>query len=345
MALTQDPCDYSGNCMLGCSEHAKNTLDLNYIPLAQQNGADLFPLHEVDKIEPVHGKGYRVHFCRLDPERPARYDPGSVIGAKVIVAAGTVGSNELLLRCRDVHQTLPNLSAALGRRFSGNGDFLLAMAARADRTIDPGRGPSITAGADFSTKNNRIFIEDLGFPDPFMWMLEGTLPTSGRLVNLARALKSYVRDALGIGTGRVAFEADRLFRGGATTRLLPFLGMGTDAADGRLRLKKGAVDIDWRPRRSKAMFREMVPRNGSRHEAVEPQPGRKVPAQLALEMAVEKTAYRSSAGRLLHRGKHRSWCCQRGWRSVRAAGSIRSRRIDHFVGARRQPVFDDQCAS
>ena len=88
-------------------------------------------------------------------------------------------------------------------------------------------------------------------------MLEGTLPTSGRLANLARALKSYVRDALGIGTGRVAFEADRLFRGGATTRLLPFLGMGTDAADGRLRLKKGAVDIDWRPRRSKAMFRGM----------------------------------------------------------------------------------------
>ncbi len=255
--IDQDPCDYSGNCMLGCAEHAKNTLDLNYIPLAQQNGADLFPLNEVDKIEPVHGKGYRVHFCRLDPERPARYDPGSVIGAKVIVAAGTVGSNELLLRCRDVHQTLPNLSVALGRRFSGNGDFLLAMAARADRTIDPGRGPSITAGADFSTKSNRIFIEDLGFPDPFMWMLEGTLPTSGRLANLARALKSYVRDALGIGTGRVAFEADRLFRGGATTRLLPFWGMGTDAADGRLRLKKGAVDIDWRPRRSKAMFREM----------------------------------------------------------------------------------------
>ena len=255
--ISQSPCDYSGNCMLGCAEHAKNTLDLNYIPLAQRNGAEVFPLHEADKIEPVEGKGYRVDFRRLDPDRPARYDPGSVMGAKVLVAAGTVGSSELLLRCRDVHQTLPKLGQALGRRFSGNGDFLLAMTVRANRTIDPGRGPSITAGADFSTTNNKIFIEDLGFPDPFMWMLEGAIPTSNRLRNIVRALKSYVLDAIGIGNGRIAFAADKLFRGGSTTRLLPYLGMGTDAADGRLRLKNGAVDIDWRPRRSKAMFREM----------------------------------------------------------------------------------------
>lgn len=255
--LPQDPCDYSGNCMIGCALHAKNTLDLNYIPVARKNGADLFPLHEVEKIEPIGDKGYRVQFNRLDPSRPSRSESGTVEGAKVIVAGGTLGSNELLLRCRDVHKTLPYLSPALGTRFSGNGDFLLAMSARTDRIVDPGRGPSITAGADFSTGKNHIYIEDLGFPDPFLWMLEGAIPASNRVVNLIRGLKSYALDLLGIGQGRIAFEANRLFQGGATTRMLPYLGMGTDAADGQIRLKKGSVDVRWSHRKSRQMFREM----------------------------------------------------------------------------------------
>ena len=51
--VVQDGCVYCGNCMLGCHVHAKNTLDLNYIPLAEQNGAEVYPLHQVEKIEPV----------------------------------------------------------------------------------------------------------------------------------------------------------------------------------------------------------------------------------------------------------------------------------------------------
>ncbi len=255
--IAQDPCNYSGNCMLGCVLHSKNTLDLNYIPLARNNGAAVFPLHEVDRIEPLEEQGYRVHFKQLDPTRPLRRESGSVRGATVIVAGGTLGSAELLLRCRDIYKTLPNLSPTLGQRFSGNGDMLLGFTAGANHTIDPGRGPSITAGADFSTQNNTIYIEDPGFPDPFMWMLEGAIPTTNRVRNILRALKSYVLDAIGVGNGRIAFEADRLFRGGATTNMLPYLGMGTDAANGRIRLKKGSLDISWNPAKSKAMFREM----------------------------------------------------------------------------------------
>ena len=66
--IVQDGCVYCGNCMLGCHVHAKNTLDLNYIPLAEQNGAEVFPLHQVEKIEPiepVETNGYRVHFRRI----------------------------------------------------------------------------------------------------------------------------------------------------------------------------------------------------------------------------------------------------------------------------------------
>jgi cholesterol oxidase len=180
-----------------------------------------------------------------------------VVGKKVILAAGTLGSNELLLRARDIHKTLSNISPALGRRFSGNGDFLLAGTFGANREIDPGRGPSITAGADFSTARNRIFIEDLGFPEPFMWFLEGAIPNSNRFMNLIGAAATYLLEALGVDPGRISFEVDRLFRGGSTTRFLPYLAMGTDAADGRLQLKDGWIDVQWSPRKSKQLFQEM----------------------------------------------------------------------------------------
>ncbi len=161
------------------------------------------------------------------------------------------------MRCRDVHRTLPRLGNALGAWFSGNGDFLLAATLDANRHIDPGVGPSITVGADFSTRNNTIFIEDLGFPDSIMWFLEGAIPTSSRITNLLKAAVSYVLATIGVDSGRISFEADRLFRGGITTRMLPYLGMGTDAANGQLRLKRGEIDVKWSHARSRQMFAEI----------------------------------------------------------------------------------------
>ena len=145
----------------------------------------------------------------------------------------------------------------LGTRFSGNGDFILAGTLEADRVVDPGRGPSITAGADFSTKENSIFIEDLGYPDPFIWLLEGAIPRATRLGDLMVAAVTYLLDTVGLGRGRISFEADRLFRGGVTTRFLPYLGMGSDAADGRLQLSDGCIDLKWSHRRSRGMIGEM----------------------------------------------------------------------------------------
>jgi len=255
--IAQKACDYSGNCLLGCDLHAKNTLDITYIACAEKSGAEVFPLHRVEKIEPSDDDSYRVHFRRIDPSDPRRSEPGVVAGRQVVLAAGTLGTTELLLRCRDLHRTLPNVGPALGSRFSANGDFLFAATLNSDRHIDPGVGPSITVGADFSTPNNKIFIEDLGFPESFIWLLEGTIPNSNRLKNLFRSLKSYVLATMGADSGRVAFEADRLFLGGETTRLLPYLAMGTDAADGRMTLRDGSIDIDWNYQSNRQLFSEI----------------------------------------------------------------------------------------
>lgn len=256
--VEQAPCSFSGDCLIGCQIQAKNTLDTNYLALAEQRyGAEVHPLCEASHIAPDEG-GYAVAFRRHDPALPGRSERRSVIGKRVIVAAGTLGSNQILLRSRDVTGTLPALSPMLGRRFSGNGDMLFAATMGAKASIEPSLGPPITAGADFSRPGSKhsVYIEDLGFPNALMWLLDGMLPTTRRMWSILKANASYVKAAL--GERRAAFEADALFDGGRAQHMMPYLGMGTDAADGVLRLDaRGAVDLDWDPRGSMDMFRDM----------------------------------------------------------------------------------------
>lgn len=257
----QSACVYCGNCLLGCHVHAKNTLDFTYLGLAERrHGAQVFPLHLVESIEPAGEAGYKVAFRKLDAERPSLGTPGVMFGRRVVVAAGTLGSVELLLRCRDVARTLPEIGPALGQGFSGNGDMLFAGAARTREAVEPGFGPSITARADCSTAEHLITVEDLGLPDPFFWFLEGALPPRrARLMATLRLVRSYLAASLGLGTrySPVSAELDGLLADGHTARVMPFLGMGTDAADGTLSLRDGAIDIEWSHRKSRAMFRQM----------------------------------------------------------------------------------------
>jgi cholesterol oxidase len=240
-------CDYSGNCAIGCATHAKNTLDLNYLALAEHHGAVVHPLHRADGIEPVRGGGYRVRFSRLGPD--AGQEPGSIEAARVVVSAGTLGSNELLLRSRD---KLRDLSPALGRGFSGNGDFLLS-GARMPYDVDASSGPSITAGVDWPSAAQEAYVEDLGLPDPALWLIEGMLANENPVANVVRWAQSLIAARLGIkgATHRISRERERLLDGGRTRRLLPFLGMCEDAADGRFVLDEaGDLDLRWSPRAS-----------------------------------------------------------------------------------------------
>jgi cholesterol oxidase len=254
--MLQSACVYCGNCGLGCHVHAKNTLDLNYIPLAERHGAVVKPLHLVEKLEPIDD-GYRVTYRDLAAAGDASRQTGVVMGKQVIVAAGSLGSTELLLRCRDEHRTLPKLSQTLGQHFSGNGDFILA-GTRSPSDVNPSEGPSITAAADFSADDYTITIEDLGYPEPLLWYLEGALPPLDRLRSMFKFLKTYVLRSLGlVPPGPLGGMAAEALQGGLTTQFLPYLGIGTDAADGVLRLRDGQLDLDWDVRRSRALFRQI----------------------------------------------------------------------------------------
>ena len=261
--VAQAACTYCGNCMLGCQVQAKNTLDITYIAEAEQrHGVEVFPLHRVDAIRPAHGRseGYDVEFGVTSVDRRATGESGTVHGKRVVIAAGALGSTELLLRCRDRLRSLPRLGPLLGRRFSGNGDFLFAGAMGTREPIDPARGPSITAVVDCSTDDHSIHIEDLGYPDPMLWFLEGALPPGpGRLVALGKLLVRYLQSSLGLGNGdsRVSDGIAGLLRGGRTNHFLPYLGMGSDAGDGQIVLRDHGIDLRWSHRASRAMFREM----------------------------------------------------------------------------------------
>jgi cholesterol oxidase len=177
-------------------------------------------------------------------------------GRRLVLAGGTLGTVELLLRARDRDRTLPRLPPALGTRFSANGDMLFAGTADTDRVVDSSHGPSITAGAFVQPPRSRhvILVEDLGYPPALTSLFDGTVPVPSRLRSLGHAARGYVQAA----RRGASFPARSLFEGSFVPHFLPYLGMGTDAADGRLRVgPDGRLHLDWSPRASMGMFAEM----------------------------------------------------------------------------------------
>lgn len=218
----QGTCVHLGNCDIGCDVKAKNTLDLNYLPWAEKHGAEIRPLHFVKYIEPDNG-GYRVHFDRL--EKGKRLS-GSVAAPRVILAAGSLSSTEILLRSRDQYKTLPRLSHFLGRNWSSNGDFL-TPAFHDDRKISPTQGPTITSAIDFldgAEYNQQFFIEDGGFPDVLGNYLEDKVKSG------IRTFKNRKYKILLGALGKVLRQRDPL------KDTMPWFAQGIDAADGRLYL-------------------------------------------------------------------------------------------------------------
>lgn len=228
----QGTCVHCGNCDTGCAVQAKNTLDLNYLAVAEQHGAEVRALHHVRNIAPRAAGGYRVSFRDLNNALD-----GFIDARQVIVAAGSIGSTELLLRCRDQHRSLPHLSALLGKRWSANGDFVTPAYYR-DREISPTRGPTISACIDFSEGGGPdglpVFIEDGGFPDVFGNALERLAARGwlGRLRVSFGRLKTLLAGLPGIAPP----IADTSGRRDALRHVMPWFGQARDAASGEMYL-------------------------------------------------------------------------------------------------------------
>ncbi|MFJ3791812.1 GMC oxidoreductase [Kitasatospora sp. NPDC090091] len=124
-------CVECGECMTGCRHGAKNMLTENYLHLAERGGAEIHPLTTVARIREyrdAHGnEGFAVDVRRTDARSTTdRVKAGArtITAARVVVAAGTYGTQSLLHRMRDAGH-LPRLSARLGELTRTNSEALV----------------------------------------------------------------------------------------------------------------------------------------------------------------------------------------------------------------------------
>ncbi|MEM8587016.1 MAG: GMC oxidoreductase [Pseudomonadota bacterium] len=245
----QGTCIHCGNCDIGCPVQAKNTLDLNYLAEAQANGAEIRPLHLVRQLRAL-SNGYLISFDKVGD---GVLEPGSVEGSEVYLAAGSLGSTELLLRCRDEHRTLPDLSAKLGYGWCSNGDFLTPTL-YPGRTVSPTRGPTITGTISFldgAVDGQEFFVQDGGFPD----LLGNAIENIGG----ENAMFQGFFAGIAQGVARLARDCDPM------TSLMPWFGQAVDQSVGRMKLGRRffglgdfELDLDWDPGPSEDAVQALV---------------------------------------------------------------------------------------
>lgn len=126
-------CRMCGGCLVGCPYGSKNTLDKNYLWLAERRGAEVRAEHEVTNVIPREG-GYELTVAGKAP----------VHAREVVLAGGVLGSLELLYRCRDELGSLPRVSPRLGDRVRTNSEAITAVLAD-DPAKDLTHGPSISS--------------------------------------------------------------------------------------------------------------------------------------------------------------------------------------------------------
>lgn len=122
-------CVGCGGCMMGCRYNAKNTLDKNYLYLAEKHGARLFPETRVVDVLPINGKpdgseGYEVRTVRSTAW--LRREPRRFTCRAVVFAASALGTMDLLFRLKQ-KGSLPALSDQLGSRVRTNAESLIGV--------------------------------------------------------------------------------------------------------------------------------------------------------------------------------------------------------------------------
>lgn len=253
--VPQKPCIDCGDCVTGCNVGAKNTLYMNYLPVASANGTDIFTQTQVDWVEKLPDGGWRIHGRRYEHLLPESFtlDAGSVI-----LSGGSLGSPEILLRS-EVHGL--SLSPRAGTSFSGNGDFFGIAFNGEPRTNvlgfgnhpdDPWRattpGPTIVGAIRYNRNlplGQRMLVEDLTFPSPYIGAAMIALGAMGGEPTV---------------TGHESEEKARLARenpfkpyqlDNAMNHSMFYLVMSEDNAKGTMRLRTdlldphGRLEIDW----------------------------------------------------------------------------------------------------
>jgi cholesterol oxidase len=242
VGVRQNACNLCGDCCSGCNYGAKNTVLMNYLPDAHAHGAHIFTEVAVRSVRRQDGK-WRVDFDALEDLGTARE---FVTADVVVLAAGTLGSTQILLRSRDLG--LP-VSDRLGHGFSGNGD-VLAFAYDTDGSVrgvglgddvprqDTVVGPAITGLIDLrgpdKSPGDALIIEDGAVPGALAAVLPLALSVASNGISEKASKRLRELAAIPFGSHR-----------GPVGRTLTYLVMSTDDAGGRIVADGDRVHVEW----------------------------------------------------------------------------------------------------
>ncbi|MEV0852224.1 GMC family oxidoreductase [Nocardia fluminea] len=133
-------CIHCSECFTGCKHNAKNTTTLNYLHLAESNGAQVHPLTTVTSVAPDGQGGYRVETVQSNGW--VRKQRRTFTAEQVVFAAAALGTQKLLHKLRG-DGTLPELSSRLGELTRSNSEAIIGVTSKSRR--DFAQGVAITS--------------------------------------------------------------------------------------------------------------------------------------------------------------------------------------------------------
>lgn len=189
-------CHLCGRCLTGCPHGSKNTLDKNYLYLAQRLGAAIMPFRKVTNIIQQPSGGYLLQI-RHPIQKFRKYPP--IETQNVILSSGVMGTLELLFHCRDVTKSLPLLTGQLGRVVRTNSEAIVGALA-SDEELD------LTCGTAISSHfypDEYTHITQNRFPRGYTYMKFFTGPLVDHPNPVLRSLKTL---------GTILFRPSSLYR-------------------------------------------------------------------------------------------------------------------------------------
>ena len=253
VGVEQHKCELCGDCVSGCNYGAKNTVLMNYLPDAKNHGAEIYTQVAVRQVERKDGC-WLVHYQVLDVGRESFAAPTMFVSADVVIlAAGTLGSTEILLRSQAAGLSVSNHA---GKHFTGNGD-VLAFGYNNDHIINsigfghykPGDrepvGPCIAGIIDLRDQpevQDGMVIEEGAVPGAVSAVLPPALSTAAKLVGID------TDSGVGDFVQETTREVKSLVRGayqGAVQNTQTYLVMAHDSGTGCLYLEDDRLRIHW----------------------------------------------------------------------------------------------------
>lgn len=155
---TRTGCEQCGACMVGCRHNAKNTLDRNYLYMAEANGAEVRPSRQVVDVRGDDRDGYIVESERAGAWVSKRRD--SVRVGQVVFSAGVLGTVRLLADLKD-RGSLPRVSDHLGLHVRTNSEAILGAQTVGSVDRDYSTGVAITSSIH---PDERTHIEPVRYP-------------------------------------------------------------------------------------------------------------------------------------------------------------------------------------